>query len=78
MFKTGSTIAPPPKPAIFSNERFMAARHEDGCYEVTNFICIFVCKGLSNDDVGLAKEAPYFRRYGGILVSKPAISLKKS
>ena len=29
---TGSTIAPPPKPAIFSNERFRAARHKEGCY----------------------------------------------
>ena len=36
-----------------------------------------VCKGLSNDDVGVARGAPYFRRYGQELVSKPAISLKK-
>ena len=24
-------LPPPPKPAIFFNERFMAARHEEGC-----------------------------------------------
>ena len=30
---TDSTIAPPPKPAIFFYERFMAARHEERCYE---------------------------------------------
>ena len=27
--QTDSTIAPPPKPAVFSIERFMAARHEE-------------------------------------------------
>ena len=36
-----------------------------------------VCKGLLNDDVGGARVATYFRRYGRELVSKPAISLKK-
>ena len=25
--------SPAPKPAIFFNELFMAARHEEGCYE---------------------------------------------
>ena len=28
----------PPKPAVFFNERFMAARHEERCYE--EYICI--------------------------------------
>ena len=37
-----------------------------------------VCIGLSKYDVGVAKGAPYFRRYGRGLVSKPAITLKNS
>ena len=31
-YRTDSTIAPPPKPAIFFNERFMAARHKEIYY----------------------------------------------
>ena len=34
--------------------------------------------GLSNDDVGVSRNTPYFRRYGRERVSKPVISLKKS
>ena len=51
-------------------------RHEEGCYE-KNIFAMIVCKGLSNDTSGRL-GAPYFRRYGRELVSKPAISLKKS
>ena len=38
---------------------------------------MFVCEGLSNDDVGVARGAPYCRIYGWELASKPAISLQK-
>ena len=37
----------------------------------------FVCKGQSNDNVGVSKT-PYFRRYDRKLVWKPAISLNNS
>ena len=46
---TDSTIAPPKK-AIFFNERFMAARHEEECYEKITLTHFHACKGLSNDD----------------------------
>ena len=39
---------------------------------------VLVREGLSTDDVGVARGAPFFRRCGRELVSKPAISLKKS
>ena len=53
---TGSTIAPPKKkPVIFFDERFMAARHEEGCHGKTIFTYFPVCKGLSNDDIGVAR-----------------------
>ena len=39
---------------------------------------MFAKKGLSNDDAGVARGAAYFRRYGRELVSKPAISFKRS
>ena len=52
--------SPPPQPTMFFNERFiiiiiiiiMAALHEEGCYEKSIHTNCFVCKGLSNDDVG--------------------------
>ena len=36
----------------------MAARHEEGCCEKDSFACFFllVCKSLSNDDVGVARD----------------------
>ena len=33
----------------------MAARHEEGCHEKIILRIFFVCKGLSNDDVGGAR-----------------------
>ena len=43
------------------------------------FTYVLVRAGLSTDDVGVGQGgAPYFRRYGRELVSKPAISLNKS
>ena len=36
------------------NERSMAARYEERCYETIIWKCFLVCKGLSNDDVGVA------------------------
>ena len=57
--------------------RMLADRHEEGCYENNTFkYTSLLAKGLPNDDVGVAKGAPYFRRYGRELVSKPAVSLK--
>ena len=73
LVETDSTIALPPqsKTAVFFNERFMGARHDEGCYE-TNILPRFLdCKGLSNDDGRVA----YSWRYGLELVSKPAMSL---
>ena len=32
----------------------MTASHEEGCYEKDTLKYILVCKGLSNDDVGMA------------------------
>ena len=47
-----TTIAPPQKKAaILFNERFMAARHEEGSYEEKVFISFLGCKTLSNDDI---------------------------
>ena len=52
---------PPPKknPAISFNERFVAARHEEGCYEKSILKKFHVCKGLSNDDVGAARGTAF-------------------
>ena len=83
-FWADSAIAPPPsplhhpKPAIFFNERFVAARHEERCFAKSIFVYFLFGKGLSNDDVGVARGAIFQEKsYGGKLVSKPAISLKK-
>ena len=63
----------PPEPAVFFNERFTDARHEEGCFRKNIFsIFLYPKEALSNDDVGMA------RRYGRKLVSKPAISLNES
>ena len=35
----------------------MAARHEEGCYGKKIITYDLVCKGLSNDDVGVARGA---------------------
>ena len=60
MPRTDSSIAPPPKPAILFNERFMAARHEEGCWDEKRILKHFrVCKGLSNDDVGAASSTVF-------------------
>ena len=55
----------------------MAARLEGGCYEKYFFMCFLVCKGLSNNEVGVARGAPYFRKYGGELVSKTGDFVKE-
>ena len=68
----------PPRPEIFFNERFMAARHDEGCYE-KNIVTYFAClQRTIKRRRGVGKGSPHFRRYGRELVSKPAISLKKS
>ena len=51
---TGSTIAPS-RNGDFFNEHFMAARHEEGCYEKSILTYFHVCIGLSSDVVGAAK-----------------------
>ena len=48
---TGSTIAPPPNQRYSFNERRMAARHKEWCYEENIFMHSLGCKGLSNDDI---------------------------
>ena len=67
----------PPKPAIFCNERFMAARHEEECYKNNVFNYSLVCKGLPNNDAGVAMGTVVQEIDGRELVSKPAMSLKK-
>ena len=46
----------PRKPSSFFNDRSMAARHEEGCYEKHIFIYFVVWKELSNDGVGVPQE----------------------
>ena len=55
---------PPPKSAISFNERFMAARHEEDCYEIKVSIYFLVRNGLSNNDVGVARTTVYSEGYG--------------
>ena len=45
---------PPQKTAIFFSEPFMAVRHKEGYHEKIIITCFFLCKGPSNDDVGVA------------------------
>ena len=53
--RTDSTIASPQKnTTTFFNERFVADRHKKECHEKVSSKCILVCKGLSNDGVGVA------------------------
>ena len=62
--------APPPTPAIFTNERCMATPHKEGCHEKTHIISS--CNvSLANNSIerlrsgGIIKEgAPCFRRCG--------------
>ena len=54
-----STLRPAPaqtKTVIFFNERFMADRYEEGCYEKKVFTIFLVCKGLSSDDGRVEKS----------------------
>ena len=44
---TASAIAPPQiQRFFFDKQRFMAARHEERCYEEHIFIYLIACKGL--------------------------------
>ena len=63
---------------MFSNERFTAARQEEGRYETQLFVYFLACKGLSNDDVGVARGTVFQEVRPGAGFKKPAISLKKS
>ena len=83
--ETDSTIPPPPKkkPAIFFSEHFMAAIHEEGCFEKSILKHFHVCNGLSDDDVGeggVCRGTPtVFQkiRPGERWFQKPAISLRQ-
>ena len=77
--RADSTIAPrPPKPATFFNERFMAARHEEGCYE-KHILTQRSCSQRAIETITSRPQgASRFKRYGRELVSKPATSLKES
>ena len=55
----------------------MAARHEEGCYEKKSSNISLFAKSYRTMTSGW-QGASYFMRYGLELVSKPAISLKKS
>ena len=60
-------------PAIFFNERFMAAQYEEGCYENNISIYFLFAKGYGT--MKSEWQGPtYYRRYGRELVSNPAIS----
>ena len=53
---TDSTIDSPQNQLFcLTNERFVAARHKEVCIEKSLFVHVFVCKGLSNDDIGVAR-----------------------
>ena len=56
----------------------MAARHEEGRYEKSILKHFLGCEGLSDDDVGAARGTVFQEIRPDVLVSKPAISLKKS
>ena len=62
---------------MFFNERFVAARYEDGCHEKFIFEFFLFAKDYRPMTSGW-QRAPYSTRYGRGLVSKPSISLKKS
>ena len=51
-----STIAPP-QTSDFLSRCFMSARHEAGPHKKSIYTYLVVCKGLSNDGVGVAKGA---------------------
>ena len=70
---TASTIAPPPKKkkkkrAIFFNERTFhdCSRHQKGCDENNAFVYLVACKGLPNDDVGVARGAAFQEIQAGV------------
>ena len=67
---------PPPQTSGFFNERFMAARHQEGCEEKISSCIFLFAKDYQTMTSGW-QGAPYFSRYGRELVSKPAISSKK-
>ena len=52
-------MIPPKKTAIFVNERFMVARHDEGCYEKKNFIRIYVFLFVLNGNVGVARSTVF-------------------
>ena len=56
----------------------MSARHEEGCKLKKRSSSVSSCAKVYLTMTSGWQGAPCFRRYGRILVSKPAISLKKS
>ena len=69
--------SPRPKQAIsLTNVSWLLDTRKDAMKKVSPFICLFA-KDNQTMTSGW-QGAPYFRSYGRMLVSKPAISLKKS
>ena len=50
---------PPPQPAMFFTARSVAARHEKGCHEKRIPKRVLVCKGLSRNDVRVARSTVF-------------------
>ena len=72
--RNDATIAPQDQ-RLSSTKRFVAARHEEGC--TVNLTCFYFFLDYRAMTSGWQGE-PYFRIFGRELVSKPAISSKKS
>ena len=76
---TDSTMIAPPKTCDFlEREHFMVARHEEGCYEkASSNIFMYAKKGLSNDDVGVARGTVFQETRPGAAGFKTGDSLKE-
>ena len=73
------SLPPAEKPSDFFNDCFMSARHEEGCYETQKIVILFLYLQRTIERRrrgGKGQGAPYFRRHGRVLVSKPGISVK--
>ena len=55
----------------------MAALHEEGCYETNTFSCFLVCKGLSNDDVEVARGTVFQEIWPGAGFKNQRFRFKK-
>ena len=80
--ETDSAIAPPQKNkkkkqrSVFTNASWLLDARKDAVKVISSYVFL-----LAKDDRTMTlgwQGAPYFRKYGRELVSKPAISVKKS